>query len=483
MPSLTEDQKWKLGDTLVGLMNRTLLSDLLPPSIKHQRAIICAKAIDPVHIPEAFYGLVVILSGGRYSGSLATRILQIVKGWRIGRDEDTVLCAQTIISTIVASAQPRDDSWYILASNELGLPEAVLRDYTVHGDSQSLAILIHATRQQFAHFKKSSWPDHKFRFVLAAASKFDVQDTSPELQHEFCALWNQIVRKAQNDNNRQIAFHTLAPISKVYIALHQGTDSAPTQFSTFTIHYDDIMSDPSSYPVCNVPGHHPDSTPGAHDDSASTPFVRAVPHGDDSTAPVPSFLSRSPDTASMFAHVPLRVDESVTDALPLDDDISFPVQTNPASHRIISTSPNPVTIRATHGTLDTSPRKMSPSALEPSVSPLPTMLKASTPPSDVVIIEHTAVSHTAPDDPNVPPLGAITEDDDSTKAVLRGEKEVVPYPSWAIHNDTMVSADVPSQFPPPQPIPDIVSAAGPSCSSLDAENTREPSPQGQYDIM
>ena len=51
------------------------------------------------------------------------------------------------MSIIVATMQPRGDPWFLLASKSLGVPEAVLRDHTAHGDSLSLAILIHITRQ------------------------------------------------------------------------------------------------------------------------------------------------------------------------------------------------------------------------------------------------------------------------------------------------------------------------------------------------
>ena len=277
LPSFTEDQKWKLYYTLVGLMDRTFSSDLLTASVKERRAMICAKAIDMIHIPDACDVLVQFLSHSRYSGSLATRIVQIVKGWRIDGDGDTVLYAQAIISTLVARVQPRDDSWFILASNELGLPEAVLRNYAARGDNLSLVVLIHLARQQFTHFEKSSWPDYGFRFVLAAASKFEAQDTSPELRNEFCALWNQIVRQVQNDNDWSMAIRTLGPIRNVYVALHQDTDSAPPQFFPSAGDRDDILTVPSSYPVCQVAGHHPDSSPHTHDDPASTTTARTAP--------------------------------------------------------------------------------------------------------------------------------------------------------------------------------------------------------------
>jgi hypothetical protein len=126
---------------LRGLLDRTFSSDLLPAPVKNRRAMICAKAVDPEHIPDAFSILDTILSEYQYSGPLATGIAKILRGWGNNVDEDNILYAQLAISEIIATRQPHDDSWYILASNELGVPEAVLRDYAAHGDSLSLAHL------------------------------------------------------------------------------------------------------------------------------------------------------------------------------------------------------------------------------------------------------------------------------------------------------------------------------------------------------
>ena len=50
-----------------------------------------------------------------------------------------------MFSIVVARVQRHDDSWFILASEELGIPETFLREYAAHGDSLSLAILIYVT--------------------------------------------------------------------------------------------------------------------------------------------------------------------------------------------------------------------------------------------------------------------------------------------------------------------------------------------------
>ena len=258
--SLASEQQWKIHEAITGLLARTFSSDLLLAPVKKRRALICAKAVYPGHIPGAFHVLDLILSEYQYCGPVATGIVNILRGWGNVTGADNALYVQAINSMAVARVQPRDDAWYILATKELGVTEAVLRTYAAHGDSLSLAILIHVVRQQFIHFKEVPWPTYNFSSVLAAASTFDIQDTSPELQNNFCALWNQIVRHVQKHNDPSMTFYTLRKIRNVYLALHQGTDCAPTKFSPFTDEYDDILREPSSYPLCNIPSHHLHST-------------------------------------------------------------------------------------------------------------------------------------------------------------------------------------------------------------------------------
>jgi len=64
--------------------------------------------------------------------------------------------------------------------------------------------------------------------VLESICKFDVQGTSLELQHEFCRLWNQLVRNqpvqnAANPPTRDLTVITLNHICKVHNALHGRT--------------------------------------------------------------------------------------------------------------------------------------------------------------------------------------------------------------------------------------------------------------------
>ena len=508
LPGLTFEQKWKLSDTSIGLVDRTFSSDLLPAPVKQRRAIICAKAADP-HLPRTFSILDRVLSKYQYSGPVASEIVQFVTGWRRNMDEDANFRVQAIHCMIVARVQPHDDSWFILASNTLGLPEAVLRDHAAYGDSLSLAVLIHLVRQQFTHFEKSSWPSSEFSDVLEAASKFEVQDTSPELQNEFCALWTQIVRKVRNDNNRLMEMWTLKPIRNAYISLHQDTDFVPTQFSASTGYQVYNFDFPSTYPVCNVAGHQLDSALHTHHNSALTTFVCAVPHDRDNTALHPSLPS--PDPHSSSTHAPLPVHDTLTDASLLYNKISVPVslqpidQTTAESCHTPTTSPNLFTTHAIHGSIGTSPGTMHFSTMEPS-TPAPPESKAS--PPDAITAEHTAASRTASDDldvswtplpapvldnvlptgpllssyspmagsdhtysspeshssmltpaalspsrlrlPSAPDLGAAIEGEGRARGALRMEVDAL-YPS-SIHEDILVAPDLPQESASPPPI-------------------------------
>jgi hypothetical protein len=301
---------------------------------------------------------------------------------------------------IVARVQPRDDPWFTLASKALVIPEIVLRDYATHGESLSLVILIHVVRQQFSHFWKLYRSNVRFYQVLKAASKFKAQDTLPELRHDFCELWNQIVREVQNKDDQTMAYYILGRIRNMFLALHQQTEFAPpTRFSPFTSDQDDILYDPFLYPLCNISGNdHPNATP-IHDDDAF------IPHGPSNTAPIPPSPASSSDTPIVFAHASIRVDETHTTAPVLDKNVSLPVssqrvhQTPPETDRIPSTLPslNPITTIVTHGMIDTSARTMRLSPPRPSAtisSPTPKALTSS---PDHIAVEHTVVGHAGSD--------------------------------------------------------------------------------------
>jgi hypothetical protein len=311
LPSLTSEQQGKLLSASIGLLDHTFSSDLLPEPVKTRRTVICRKAISPADIPRAIqWVLDQSGAGDQYGPVESAEIMRFARGWDDGRDVRTTTMVRAILSSVVAKAHSRDDLWFAMASDEMGVQESVLRNHATHGNNLSFAILNHLIRRQFSHFQTRYWPSHEFSLVLKTASKFDVLDTSPELQHDFCALWNEIVSAA----DRWISLSILRLIRNIYLTLHLLTDSAPTAFSPSTDDDDDILWNRSTYPLCNVPGHHLYPAAYIHDVSAS----EAIPHSalHDNYALVPTFPLAMP---SPFVTAPVRVDDNPMDAPQLDN--------------------------------------------------------------------------------------------------------------------------------------------------------------------
>jgi hypothetical protein len=349
----------------------------------------------------------------------------------------------------------------------------------------SLAILIHVVRQQFSLFRKLHWPYYEFSRVLEAASKFDVLDTSPELQHEFCALWNEVCASA----DWEIARHILSPIRNIYLTLHLHTDSVPTAFSADTGDNDQILWQASVYPSCNVPDHQLHSTPLIHDIAAPTAIVHGVPRND--ALLVPTSLTTAPAAPSPSIHAPILIDEHTMDMPPLDSDMSAPVPFHPAhqmtteSVRASSTSPDPAGASAALN---------NPSAQTMSLTTRETLMSTSSvvPPAPLSP-QHIADLLVHPDEPEVPssafpepvlddstdtspkPTSAPeldTSEGTSTKAGLREDKGALDTPSVNRANTSTV-LDHPPQ-PPSQSSATDMAISGPSQEELNAEHTGDP---------
>ena len=255
LPDLTSEQQEKILDTLIGLSDRSSSSDLLPEPVKIRRTVICRKAIGPTDIPFAIWQAHRrIISEHQYGPVHSAEIAHLVRGWDNG-EEGTAMITRAVVSSVVARAQQRNDIWFAMAADEMSVSESVLRNYATHGNNLSLAILNYVVRQQFSFVEQQHWTIYAFSDVLEAASTFDVLDTSPELQHEFCELWNQVIRAAKIG----AASWILRPIRNIYLTLHLHTDSAPTRFSASTDNGALVLYQNSTYPLCNVPDHHPNS--------------------------------------------------------------------------------------------------------------------------------------------------------------------------------------------------------------------------------
>ncbi|KAF8270904.1 hypothetical protein EI94DRAFT_644476 [Lactarius quietus] len=133
-----------------------------------------------------------------------------------------------MISSIVARARRSDDRWLLSLPTNLE-SENYPRDYAANGHSLSLAILIHVTRQHLRLFCQQPWQS-RFSFILDTASKFNIQDTSPELRHNFCLLWNEVVLEAQNTGSTLISQNILNPFA-IFTSLYTRILAPPRRAS------------------------------------------------------------------------------------------------------------------------------------------------------------------------------------------------------------------------------------------------------------
>ncbi|KAN0139118.1 hypothetical protein V8E53_003120 [Lactarius tabidus] len=313
--NLDYESKWEIFTAMIGFLDRTFSYNLLPDWVKHRRVDICDKAIDlldpynvslePIisRLACAHWNLEPVV--GPAGPAQSTGIVQFVRQQHHHRPQNITPIFQAIFSMAVARVKEHDDSWFVLASDALGVPEVDLRSHEARGNKLSFVILIHIIHQQFIYLWTSGWKVWQISGAIESASKFNVSETPPELRNEFCALWNQIVCTAQNDNDHdvKIPLWILCPLHSTYTALH---DSAPAQFTT-SAHY--AWEDPSLYRLCNDPSH-------ILDESARTTFPRTIQHYDHVLAIASRTILAAP---SLSVPPPPHVDEHIADVPSLDN--------------------------------------------------------------------------------------------------------------------------------------------------------------------
>lgn len=236
LPRLDKGQKKKFLVALIQFLDLTFTPDLLPEPDRERRAAICKRAFDRVEMLHVYKHILrAISSGGRNCGLKTPEFGCVLKSWPHSDknwdvNHETGLVVKAIFTYIIVGAQQHNDSWFVLASDELGFPEATLRHYAMDGASLSLAVLTYVIRLQFDHFREELWPKIRITNILREASKFnDVRNTLPEVQYEFCTLWNRIVHETRNTNDeRLVNSEILEPIRKVYTDLHPSTGAGST---------------------------------------------------------------------------------------------------------------------------------------------------------------------------------------------------------------------------------------------------------------
>ncbi|KAH9178562.1 hypothetical protein EDB89DRAFT_955399 [Lactarius sanguifluus] len=253
--------KWRLSEALIGFMQRTLTSTLVNEQIRRRRSLICIKAMRAASLPIKPYILQDVFNGAWDGVSNFVDFGHFL--WKDNyNDRHQAYYSTCMVAIVMVKVKERDDRWFQLAMNHLDVSAPALEDYLSHGDSALLANWIRVIRCIIPVPSEPSQDRNNFvgRKTLELVSKFDIKDTLPTLQHDFCELWNEIVGLARftpDHRIRSLSIAILKDIRHAYIALHDGTDSAPTAFSATTIDDERILFSMSSYPLCNIPDHRP----------------------------------------------------------------------------------------------------------------------------------------------------------------------------------------------------------------------------------
>ena len=330
--SLAKLGEWSLSSALMGFSDRTLSSNLVPESVKIQRLVICLNAANAAGFPDAVQDILRDILRDTLSGRCRGVLESVEMGhllgrWRNSSDKKSAICSQSIVAGIIANVRERDDRWATLAMGQLGVLKGVFRGYlTYSGDSVLLANLIHITRQIFRSYLRG---DRHLAYlssgILPSISKFSIQTALPGLQDDFCALWNEIVLEAGKSGAYSTPTYILRNIRHLYIDLHQDSDIAQTAFTSSIGNFGPILSRPSSYPLCKIPGHRSHiqgGLAGAPGESgqASVATSPTIPHPN----AVPAILtpsarhnkSTSPALTPDHSRIQLIAEQSPHDVLP-----------------------------------------------------------------------------------------------------------------------------------------------------------------------
>ena len=261
-----EPNKEKLSKALIGLIDRTLMSNLVKDFVKHRRMLIFTKAIeskstsllDPLQILHR------VLFEDWHDFLQCVEFGLFMRNWTSisNGNRATSFYAQCAATLTISIVQNRDKRWIQLATIK-GQP--LLRSLHHHEDYHGilLANAIYVVRMSVQAYSGSVGIHRNdildiSRRTLGAVCTLDIRHTLPELQHEFCDLWNKLVRTAQSDrlpHHRTVSVKMLRNIRKLYIALHR---TSQTEFNT-TEDWEQVLDNPSFYPTCTENGHHPPS--------------------------------------------------------------------------------------------------------------------------------------------------------------------------------------------------------------------------------
>ena len=239
---------------LDGFLRRTFSSHSVDKSVKFRRLVICKEALDLICFSDTVLPILHNILDDPWS-----QVPQSIEAgntlarWCSDDNEDIAEIARCMVAQILATVRKRDHRWIALAVRAFHLPDETLQNSSYDEDNVLLSILIYYVRGVIG-------PTPRTLPIPWSLFEINLEHTLPELRHDFCALWNDIVFKAREEavgTTFVDLLNLLRRIRHVYIALHHDTDAAPMMFSALTPDSNHILDNASLYPSCGVASHHP----------------------------------------------------------------------------------------------------------------------------------------------------------------------------------------------------------------------------------
>jgi Family of unknown function (DUF6535) len=305
---LPEEIEWKILRILNDFLRRSLSSNSISGVVKCRRLAICLNVASEV---RSSFGIRFICRRiiEEINWSLVPESVDIghfLRSWDKSTKERYTQYIQGIIAHIVAGVWERNDRWMKLAMEHLGVSEHLLHDYLAYGDSILLADLIHLIRL----LSRTDWvtPD-----ILRPLSRIDVRNTHPNLQHDFCALWNELVLESRRKGALTRLRTVLKTVRPIYRDLHQ----------------DEAGASRSKYPLCTNVEHRSGWTQDVQDVSVLS--IREPVHPRASTSA--SVMVQHPSRASASGPSRAAVTGTSPSSLALHSDHTTPRPPGGPSHR------------------------------------------------------------------------------------------------------------------------------------------------------
>ena len=221
----------RLSKELIELMNRTLSSSLISESVKRIRTIIFLKVIGTTHLIGDWPILRRVLLDDWHKFLRYVEFGIFAQKLKNNPDRATSLSARCSVAVVISNDRERGENWCQLVSGQLNTPRLLLHRYLSHGDSILLANLMVIVRPIVQTYCGSSERLQSDLLGVALKTlkfvcKFDVKSTMPELQHEFCDLWNLLADEAEYDERPPVKCITktvLEHTRRLFDDLHQDT--------------------------------------------------------------------------------------------------------------------------------------------------------------------------------------------------------------------------------------------------------------------